>query len=398
MKQFARYGLLLLSILPTALVAQGVTVVSSASFAADYPVAPDSIASAFGTNLAASVEAAVETPLRTTLANTSVTIIDSAGQSHDCPLFYVSPGQINFLVPPQVALGAATIQVNSGGVIQTGQVEIAAVSTGLYTVTDLEWLSGFILQVDADGTQTLLPTVELNDGNIVPVPLQMSPNGDESAAFYLILYGTGNRGSGELSSALTYIGFDDGVGADNDIIPTIYNAAQPDFVGLDQTNAGPIPRRLEWYGGGDRATFIRVDGDASNLAWINVAPNPNAPVIANPSIFLTQSDPPQVTTEVDFEDADGDLGPFGVVWIWEDESQYCFSSANSFDTGWAGQTSGRIQTSQATTAGVQLGEVVSVAVSLQDARGHVSNIIEFNPTAGALRGFFVDCAGIVEKE
>ena len=60
-------------------------------------LAPGSIASLFGQNLAASVVSATGYPLQTTLGGTSV-IVDGA----PAPLFYVSPGQINFQVPSSV--------------------------------------------------------------------------------------------------------------------------------------------------------------------------------------------------------------------------------------------------------------------------------------------------------
>ena len=382
----------LLALLLVAPLSAQVAVVSTASYAPDFPVAPNSIASAFGETLAPRTEGATVTPLPTMLASTQVTVVDSAGQSFVCQLFFASPGQINFLVPPGAALGTATIEVGPpGGIIQSGTFEVASTGTGIFTVTDLFWMAGFILRVETDGTQTFLPVVELRDGKVEPVPLQMSPGGDESSSYYLIIYGTGNIGSGDLSRVRTYIGFNDGVGSEADLIPTLFNGLQGDFVGLGQTNAGAIPRRMEWFGGGDRALAIEVDGDFSNLAWINVAPNPNAPVISNPLFALQGGDVPRMNYGFDFMDADGDLGPMAVTWLWEDDKAFCLSTRTLPAGPFTGDTSGRVAFNATKINGTMLGPIVQVTFSVRDSAGHVSNELVFVPAAGTLGNFNERC-------
>ena len=386
-----KHTFLLPLLLLTPLSAQ-VAVVSTASYAAGFPVAPNSIASAFGQTLSPGTEAATVTPLPTNLASTEVTVVDSAGQSFVCQLFFVSPGQINFLVPPGAALGTATIRVGPpGGIVQTGTFEIASTGTGIFTVTELAWLAGFILRVDADGTQTFLPVVELRNGEIVPVPLQMSPGGDESASFYLIIYGTGNIGSGDLSQVRTYIGFNDNVGSDSDLIGTLFNGLQGNFVGLGQTNAGPIPRTMEWLGGGDRAIGIEVERDFSNLAWINVAPNPNAPVVSNASFVLERGDVPRMNYGFDFLDADGDLGPMNVRWLWEDDKGVCLSSRTLPAGPFTGDMSGRVGFNATKINGTMLGPITRVTFLVADAAGHVSNELVYVPELGTLGNFNERC-------
>lgn len=65
-------------------------------------VALREIATILGQNVAASEESAIETPLPTNLAGTSVTVGGVLA-----PLFYVSPGQMNFRVP-SIAFGPST--------------------------------------------------------------------------------------------------------------------------------------------------------------------------------------------------------------------------------------------------------------------------------------------------
>src|SRR5262249_22539434 len=86
-------------------------IVNGASFAAGAPVAPGSIASVFGSNLASRVAAAADLPLPTLLGDARVTINGLAA-----PLFYVSSGQINLQVPWELAgLNEASLIVAVGG-------------------------------------------------------------------------------------------------------------------------------------------------------------------------------------------------------------------------------------------------------------------------------------------
>src|SRR5712692_5165256 len=73
-------------------------VVNGASFAAGVPVAPGSIATVFGSNLASITAAAAEVPLPTLLGDARISLNGVAA-----PLFFVSPTQINFQAPWELA-------------------------------------------------------------------------------------------------------------------------------------------------------------------------------------------------------------------------------------------------------------------------------------------------------
>jgi hypothetical protein len=77
-------------------------------------LAPDSIASAFGVNLAVTTQSATALPLPTALGGTTVRVRDSLGDERLAPLFFVSPQQINYLLPAGTAPGAVTITIISG--------------------------------------------------------------------------------------------------------------------------------------------------------------------------------------------------------------------------------------------------------------------------------------------
>ena len=396
--RLAPWALAALFAAPLVLPAQQVAVVSAASFNADRTVAPGAIASAFGQNLAGSTLAATAVPLPTTLAGASVEVVDLALRRHACPLFFVSPGQVNFLVPEGAAVGPATVRITSGGTTQSGQFTIANVAPGLFTQTLDEWAAGFVLRVAANGAQTMEPIYELRNGRIEPRRIQMSPNGDESSQVYLILYGTGVRRAGGAGAVSVFAGMGANVGAASERIPTLFAAAQGGFEGLDQINAGPLNRLLEAFGGGDRAIRVTTGGRSSNVAWFEVAENPNAPVISNPFFRLNAGSPPTLLHEFDFRDRDGDLGPFNLTLSWVDAQRICTTTRTLGPGPFTGQTAGRVSFTSNKGSGTQLGAIQSVTIIVSDAHGHLSPILNHTISPpGSLPGFQEQCDSVIPR-
>jgi uncharacterized protein (TIGR03437 family) len=79
-------------------------------------IAPGSIASIYGGSLSPTTALGPTSPLTQTLAGVTVTAGDSL-----FPLFFVSPTQINFLLPPNFPIGPATLTVSV-----TGQADLQA--------------------------------------------------------------------------------------------------------------------------------------------------------------------------------------------------------------------------------------------------------------------------------
>jgi len=91
-------------------------------------VAPGSLASIFGTNLAAQTESAANFPLPTSLGGATVTI-----GSVTAPLLYASATQINFQVPSSLSAGTSSLVVNGpGGASSSFSVTIATSAPGIY--------------------------------------------------------------------------------------------------------------------------------------------------------------------------------------------------------------------------------------------------------------------------
>jgi hypothetical protein len=107
--------------------------VNSASFQSK-ALAPQQLATAFGSGISSETIVAPGQPLPPTLGDTSIAITDSKGSVSAAPLYYVSSSQASFLIPDGVAAGAATVIVQHGGAtVLTGTLTIAAVYRPAFT-------------------------------------------------------------------------------------------------------------------------------------------------------------------------------------------------------------------------------------------------------------------------
>jgi uncharacterized protein (TIGR03437 family) len=196
-------------------------------------LAPDSIGSVYGTELAgATASASAASTPATELGGISLQVRDSAGVARLAQLLYVSPTQINFVLPAEAAVGYATLNIETG----PGSFVEGARATLVQTVAP------GIFTADQTGTGVAAATAVrvLPSGEQMPVPVfQCSPTGCTAVAIdltgdpvYLSLYGTGLRNTLNLSPEATgatcqVAGFDATVA---------YVGAQGYFAGLDQVN------------------------------------------------------------------------------------------------------------------------------------------------------------------
>ncbi|HWQ32313.1 MAG TPA: hypothetical protein VNQ79_05475 [Blastocatellia bacterium] len=235
------------------------TSVSAASYNRS-GLAAESIAAAFGSNLATTTEAAAGLPLPTELAGTRVLVRDSAGVERLAPLFFVSPQQINYQLPPGTAAGTAVITITSGdGTVSSGTEQIATVAPGLFAAnSDGQGVAAAYAVRVRNGTQTVEQVFEFSDAQkkFVFKPLDLGPAGD---TVVLVLFGTGIRGRSAQSAVSCQIG-----GANAEVQ---YASVAPGFIGLDQVNA-VIPRSLT--GRGEVDVALTADGRASNAVRISL--------------------------------------------------------------------------------------------------------------------------------
>ncbi len=234
--------------------------VSAASFSGT-ELAADSIVAGFGAELATETVSASGTPLPTSLAGTTVNVRDSAGMERIAPLFFVSPTQVNYLMPPGTAVGTATVTVTSGsGKVSVGASRIDTVAPGLFVANanGQGVAAAVALRVKADGSRSYEPIAlfDAAQNKFITRPLDLGPSGEQ---VYLLLFGTGIRHRSSLTSVIATIG-----GAYADVS---FAGAQPDFVGVDQVNV-LVPRSLA--GRGEVEVHLIVEGRGANNVRIRI--------------------------------------------------------------------------------------------------------------------------------
>jgi uncharacterized protein (TIGR03437 family) len=233
-------------------------VFSSASYASG-PVAPQEIVALFGPGMASGTASASSLLLPTVLGGTSVRITDSAGNSQLAPLFAVTSGQANILVPAGLAAGRATVTVLHGSTAAlTGSVTIASSAPGLYSANqDGAGVVAAGAYLFTASNQVTTPAVFACNPPAVrsclAAPLSL---GGATDKLYVALYGTGIRGA---ASVQCFLG--------GQSVPVLYAGPVASDAGLDQVNI-LIPKSLA--GAGNVRVYLVADGVASNVVGLNV--------------------------------------------------------------------------------------------------------------------------------
>ena len=224
------------------------TLVATNSAYGTYALAPETIASSYGSNLAAAPQQAPSQVLPTTLGGVTVTLKDASGNVFPAPIFFVSPNQVNWLVPKGTSAGVATVTVANGSVSSTGTALISSTAPGLYTA-NMSGQGPAAAQVT--NGQNYTNTSQCSSAgvcNLVAIDVSSQP--------YLILYGTGIRGS-DAANVSVKIG--------NIDAPVTYSGAQGFYPGLDQVNVA-LPATLKRRG--QLVVTITVNGQASNMGQV----------------------------------------------------------------------------------------------------------------------------------
>jgi uncharacterized protein (TIGR03437 family) len=229
--------------------------VQSSANPASMTLAPSSLASAFGTDLANSSPGSASLPLPTSFGGTLVSILDSAGKISAAPLLYVAPAQVNFEVPAGVASGSAQVTVTSGdGTQSTGEVQIAPVAPGLFTFNSSGLAAAYVIVYHADGTNTFEPVYAVGSGGaLVANPVSLGSPSDKA---YLFLFGTGFDKAGTAT-----------VSVGGSSLSVAYAGPQGTYVGLDQANI-LLPNSLA--GAGNVTVTLTVSGLAANAVNITI--------------------------------------------------------------------------------------------------------------------------------
>ncbi len=237
--------------------------VSAASFRRFF-LASESIVAAFGAELSAETATANDVPLPTQLAGTNVKVKDSAGVERLSPLFFVSPNQINYQIPPGTATGPATVTVTAvTGKMVSAATQIAAVAPGLFTANSNGQgaPAGVALRLQPDGRQIFEPLARFDQSSnqFVPAPINLSVLAPTIDRVFLILFGTGMRGGGAGARVEARIG---GRGMN-----VLYAGPQGDFVGVDQIN---IEIQRGFLQPGEYDVSVTINGRVANTVRISL--------------------------------------------------------------------------------------------------------------------------------
>jgi uncharacterized protein (TIGR03437 family) len=233
--------------------AQGasIVVVNAASFFGD-ALAPDSIAAAFGAfnTVENRSHVASALPLPTTLGGVRVTVNNIA-----CGLFYASPTQVNFALPPLSAVGTVNIVVtNADNSTRTGTLNMQRTGPGIFTASGFGTGAPAALTT-ADGVNFQLTFNADGSPRTVSAGTRERPN-------FLILNGTGIRNGVAEAVTVTFQGVPGRV---------TYAGRVGNLAGLDQLNVA-IPPELSGFG----LTKVRVEANGrwSNTVTINIGGQP----------------------------------------------------------------------------------------------------------------------------
>jgi uncharacterized protein (TIGR03437 family) len=218
-------------------------------------VAPDSLASLYGANLAPGVAQASAQPLPLALGGVALSVTDAAGVGRAAPLLYVSPGQINFLVPDGTAAGLATLAVSG----QTFTVAVQPVAPTLFSMngagSGVAAATAIMVQAANPLLQTSVPVFQCAGASCASVPIVLG--GD--TLVYVSFFGTGIRNRSSMANVAMTI---NGIG-----VPVLYAGPAPGFTGLDQVNVALV---LSLRGSGESNVVLTVDGQVGNTVTIDV--------------------------------------------------------------------------------------------------------------------------------
>jgi uncharacterized protein (TIGR03437 family) len=244
--------------------------VSAASYRVE-DMAPGSIVAGFGTLLATTTLSGADTDSQTPgiqlpkqLGGTTVRVGGIAAE-----LFYVSPGQINYVIPPTLAAGMWPVEVVSGdATISNGTVTFGQALPSIFTAdsSGSGAPAALLLRVKTDGSQVYenVSFFDATAGRFLLRPIDFGPTGER---IFLALFLSGIRtaadpnGDGNVNESVRVI-------INGSVLVPDYAGPQGGFIGLDQINV-ELPRSLQSSSLLDLAVSI-LGGQSSNLVSLAV--------------------------------------------------------------------------------------------------------------------------------
>jgi len=197
------------------------------------------------------------------LGGTSVKVRDSLGVERIALLYYVSPGQVNYVLPVGTPAGEAIAIISTpNGDVSTAPMQVQRVAPGLFALPGPENRpapAALVVRL-RNGVQTIEPVARDASGEIVPIDM-----GPESDQLSLVLFGTGLRFGTKVSVGICELS-ECSVGYGGLELPLEYAGLQPEFPGLDQVNVR-LPRSLATGQPLEYVLTVGVDGQGPNRLY-----------------------------------------------------------------------------------------------------------------------------------
>jgi uncharacterized protein (TIGR03437 family) len=236
-------------------------------------IARGSLVAAFGSQLANTTAGAASADLPYDLGGVTILVNGLAAR-----LIFVSPGQVNFVLPQEIANGdAVDFSINNNGVRSAGTIKVVDSSPGVFTTTS-----------DGQGRTAAQCGRVSPDGLNFLVTLPPCSVGTDTQPEVLTIYGTGWHNA---TGVTVMIG-------DQTLTPT-FSGPQPNFLGLDQINVNltaalsglsdqdvsvVIPATTNVVSNKSKTSFLKIQ---SSLSVLNGA-SLDASVVARGSVAIAQ--------------------------------------------------------------------------------------------------------------
>lgn len=219
-------------------------------------LAPESLATVYGTFNVPEQSANVQPPPQS-LGGVTVSVKDLGGNVRPAAIYYVSPAQINFVVPPSTFESTGSVTIHGAGATDTIlSTEIRNTAPALFTADSSGKGPPAATAIRVlDSLQWPLPVFRCSAGGCQAEPIQLGVD----TPVILTLYGTGLRNRSSLAAVTCTIG---GIS-----VPVQFAGPQPQSAGLDQVNVA-LPLNLRNLGETD--LVLTVDGRESNAVRVHV--------------------------------------------------------------------------------------------------------------------------------
>ncbi|MEP7340442.1 MAG: hypothetical protein ABI977_22110, partial [Acidobacteriota bacterium] len=201
-----------------------------------------------------------------------VKVTDFRGAEKLAQLLFISPNQVNFILPEGLDTGPAIVGLaGDNGLVSVGVVHVQIVAPGVFAANanGRGLAAAVILRKRADGTEQYEPVAQYSETQKQWIPLQIDL-GPDSDRIILAIFGTGWRNVGDTSNVTVELRplVDEGLPNAVRRPVVLYAGEQPTIAGLDQINI-ELPRDLAGKGEINIGVTMKAQPDTGFLLLTN---------------------------------------------------------------------------------------------------------------------------------